>query len=369
MPNIFDISVSTLTSGGSSSNMTKDEFVESVVPKVQAILDRMFPNDPQKRKIRVFKDRINFAAPCCGDSQKDKSKKRGNIILEGRFKNMYKCFNCGTCMSVQNFLSRYGQNLDLREINYISENKADFSFASSAKTSDFVNYFYDLDELETYAVPRDVLKNRLGLVECSENNAGHTYLVSRLQFDFSKFLYAPSVNKLFVLNLTPSGSILGLQVRRFDGRGPKYKTYSAQKIHEYILKDSVTVPDSVDTISMLFNLLLVDYSKPVTVTEGPMDSFVLKNAIALCGAGKNIDLPFECRYLFDCDKTGKQHAIDKLNQGDSVFMWDVYLTEAGLPFKSKWDINDVVIYAYKNKVNLPSIDGFFTSDILDLIKL
>ena len=91
--------------------MTKEEFVSEITPKIQDILKKVFPGNSAKQKIRVHRDRISFAAPCCGDSAHDNYKKRGNIILEGKFKNLYKCFNCGTCMSVQNFLKMYGQNV------------------------------------------------------------------------------------------------------------------------------------------------------------------------------------------------------------------------------------------------------------------
>lgn len=69
----MDTSVNIFNSSGTQSildtqSLSKDEFVASILPKLQAILDKAFPNDPAKRKIRIYKDRINFAAPCCGDS-------------------------------------------------------------------------------------------------------------------------------------------------------------------------------------------------------------------------------------------------------------------------------------------------------------
>jgi hypothetical protein len=103
--------------------MTKEEFIDEINPKIQEILKRVFPGNTQKQKIRVHKDRISFAAPCCGDSAHNNSKKRGNIILEGKFKNLYKCFNCGTCMSVANFLKAYGQDMSLSMIDYVSDKR------------------------------------------------------------------------------------------------------------------------------------------------------------------------------------------------------------------------------------------------------
>ena len=366
MDDIFNITSASLLDS-SVSDMSKDEFVALILPKIQGIVNRVFSDNPAKQKIKIYKDRISFAAPCCGDSATDKFKKRGNIILEGRFKNLYKCFNCGTCMSVQNFFRAYGESLSLQEIDYISANKANISSFHQAVGTDSVNYLYDVDLIEKYAVDRDVFKSALKLLECSEPSKGRTYLVSRKQFDFRKFMYSPQADKLFVLNLTPKGNIIGMQVRRFNGNGPKYKTYNLQKIHEMILQDGVVVPDDINSLSMLFNILLIDCTRTVTVTEGPMDAFLLKNAIALCGAAKNIDFPFMHRYLFDSDKTGREHTIEKLKEGYPVFMWEKYIEDAGLPNKRKWDMNDVVIYAVEKGVSLPSIEGYFTDDELNLI--
>lgn len=365
---IFDIASST---GGdvSVSNMGKDEFVAMILPKLQRILDRVFSDNPAKRKIRVYRDRISFAAPCCGDSAHDRYKKRGNIILEGRFRNLYKCFNCGTCMSLNNFFKQYGESLSFGEVNYIASNKVDISTFRTMTGMDSVNYLYDIDNIEKYAVSRESFKQILGLSECSEYNHGNEYLTSRLQFDFAKFLYSQQADKLFILNLTPNGNIIGMQVRRFSKNGPKYKTYSLQKIHDMIMRDGVSVPDDVNQLSMLFNILIVDCTRMVTVTEGPMDAFLLKNSIALCGAAKNIDFPFMHRYLFDSDKAGVQHAAEKLKEGYPVFMWDKFLSDNNLPKRKKWDVNDVIMYSAKNNVRLLPIDSYFTDDDLDMIMI
>lgn len=366
--NIFNITHSTLTDS-SVSNMSKDEFVATILPKLQNILNRIFSDNPAKQKIKIYRDRISFAAPCCGDSATDRFKKRGNIILEGRFKNLYKCFNCGTCMSIQNFFKTYGENLSLSEIDYITANKVNISAFHQAVGTDSVNYLYDVESIEKFAVNRECFKSTLRLSECSESNRGHSYLVSRRQFDFRKFMYSEKANKLFILNLTPKGNIIGMQVRRFDGSGPKYKTYNLQKIHEMILHDGMVVPDDINSLSMLFNILLVDCTRMITVTEGPMDAFLLKNSMALCGAAKNIEFPFMHRYLFDSDKTGREHTIEKLKEGYPVFMWEKYIEDSGLPNRKKWDINDVVMYAVQNNLKLPSIEGYFTDDELNLIMI
>lgn len=364
---LFNLAVSTMDS--SYSTMTKEEFIDSVLPPLQRILDRTFPENAAKRKIKIYKDRISFAAPCCGDSAVKSSKKRGNIILEGKFKNMYKCFNCGTCMTVVNFFKRYGESLSISSIDYITSTSNDVSSYYKQTTERSISHLYNSELIEDCAVDRDVFRSLLGLEECTQQNKGRTYLINRRQYDFSKFMYSSKANKLFILNLTPSGKIFGLQVRRFDNSDAKYKTYNIQKIHEIILKDNVKVPDDIVELSMIFNILNVDITKVVSVLEGPMDSFLVKNGIALCGASKSIEFPFQHRFIFDSDETGKKHAIDKLSSGYSVFMWDRFLKDIGAEFKPKWDINDIVIWAEKNHVKLPNFDLYFTNDRLDIVYL
>jgi hypothetical protein len=364
MNEIFDTSaIST------DRHITKDELVKEMLVKLDIILKREFPNNPQRQKVKVHKDRLSFAAPCCGDSATDNSKKRGNIILEGKFKNMYKCHNCGVCMSVNNFFKKYGQNLSFEAISYIVDNSAELSYGGNFIA--FAESIYNVKEAEEYAVDREWFKQAYNLQECNAGGKAYSYLVSRKQYSFGKFLYSPTHELLFVLNLTPNGKILGMQVRHMAAnyKGPKYKTYSLSKIYQTFLKSSYAIPDEVDTISMIFNILLIDYSRDVIVMEGPMDSFLVPNAIALCGAGKHITFPFKCRYLFDSDKEGRKHAIEYVNGGNEVFLWERYKYDNHMPDRPKWDINDAFIWAEKNNVKLKKLDDYFSDDTLDIIDI
>ena len=356
------------TSDSSMPSLSKDEFVADIVPKVQAILDKIFPNNKPKRRIKVYKDRISFAAPCCGDSASNNYKKRGNIIIEGKFRNMYKCFNCGTFMSLPDFFKRYGQELSLSEIDYISKNKVDIQSYSAATNDSMISYIYDTENIDSFSIDREWFKQLFGLCEITEDPFIRSYIFGRRQYDTRKFLYSVSTRKLFILNLTPNNRIIGFQVRNFSGDS-KYKTYNLQKIHNDILCDGVSIPDDINTLSMLFNVMLVDCNRVVTVVEGPMDSFLLNNSIALCGAAKNMEFPFMVRFLFDDDKAGRQHAIEKIKEGYEVFLWDVLKKDLGLESKKKWDVNDLFIWCDTNNVKLPDFDKYYSGDELDLIAI
>lgn len=371
--NIFSLSSTTSEDiFNIDSSISKDELIEEIVPKLQQILNERFPNNPQKQKIKIYPDRISFAAPCCGDSARDNSKKRGNIILTGKFQNSYKCFNCGTYMSIVSFFKKYKHPLSLSGISYVASNQPNIQASSNNDAS--INYLFDLQTINQYVVQRDYLKSKLNLEECDQTikNSAYYYLINRKQFSFSKFLYSRADNLLFVLNLTPDNNIIGIQTRSLDKNykgSSKYKTYNLSNIYKLLLKEEKEIPDDVNKLSMLFNSLTVNYTNPVTIVEGPMDSFLLKNCIALCGAEKHLNFDLNYRYLFDDDNAGRKHAINLLNEGSTVFLWSKLKKDLNLPKREKWDINDLAIYCADNHIPFPNIDKYFSNDLLDLLDI
>ena len=98
-----------------------------------------------------------------------------------------------------------------------------------------------------------------------------------------------------------------------------------EKMRQTMLGDKTPVPETILKLSLIFNIFNVDFAhtsfKPIFVTEGPFDAFLLPNCIALAGAGKNFAMQFPFWYIFDKDDTGNEHAMDKMKQGYNVFLW------------------------------------------------
>jgi len=367
--NIFDNNILSIGNQSPDSGISKEEITGEIISKLQDILIKRFPNNPQKQKIKIYPDRINFAAPCCGDSAKDNSKKRGNIILSGPFQMTYKCHNCGRAMPIYTFFKQYGETLSLNSIDYITSHKVNLENTSIADSSN--NYLYDNELIDSLAIDREQFKTLYKLEECNIPNAAYYYLIGRKQYNFNNFLYQPKYQLLFLLNLTKTGKIFGLQIAHLNKnwKGPKYKTYKLSRIYAELLKQEKEIPDEIDFLSMIFNILTVNYNIPVTITEGPMDAFLIKNCIATCGAGKHVGFSFKYRYLFDDDKTGRKHALEKLDEGYEVFMWDRFKSDLGLPQKTKWDMNDVVKYCSENNIKIPRLDSYFSNDSLDSLNI
>ena len=148
----------------------------------------------------------------------------------------------------------------------------------------------------------------------------------------------------------------------------RYKTLTCSKIHKLFNRyGTKEVPDHIEGLSTVFNIFNISLYKPIIVTEGAFDAYLLPNCIATSGANKNfgVNLPFW--YLYDSDQTGTEHAMKMLKSGYKVFMWKKFRQALGLPMKNKWDITDVFKWAKSHNFDMNTVmwDSFFTSSPLD----
>lgn len=372
---IFDFKIDG-SDGDRMDRMSEDRFIDAIMPKLEDVLKRRFSDEPQKQRIKIIPhQRMQFACPFCGDSAKNERAKRGNFILEdGQFKNTFKCFNCGKFMSIREFFACFKTSLSTDEIEYIATAKPSFSHVQETKDEIMKNILLDADKIDAIAVDREALKNKLDLEECNVDNYANSYLVHRNMFKFEHFLYDRKIMGLYVLNLTSTGKIIGLQVRNLssDASIPKYRTYGIDKIYGALLDDTdtaLTITKETNTISKTFNIMNIDISRPVVVTEGPIDSLFIDNAVASCGStiGIPLDLPF--RYLFDDDDPGRREAVKKLKDGYHVFLWSSLKKDISLPERKKWDVNDVVNWCVEKKMRIPDFSKYFSNDRMDMISI
>jgi hypothetical protein len=229
-----------------------------------------------------------------------------------------------------------------------------------------MSLFVDMGSIDKYAIDRQEFLKSFGLIEVKESPVW-SWLKRRLQYDDKRFMYNPIKNYVVVLNLTPTGRILGLQKRNFSGPN-KYLSYKLSKLYE-LLKNPEVVPEEIDTISQLFNICLINYNKPITLFEGPMDSFLFKNSIGNTGAGKNFPIDIPIRYWFDDDKKGREKSIEKISEGNEVFLWTKLKNEIDIPYRTKWDLNDLLIYFDEKHIKVPNFNEYFSDDELDIIDI
>jgi len=342
-----------------------DEYKSSVGELFHKILLKRFPNEVQKQRIQPHVDRITGACPYCGDSTQNLSKKRGNIILKGKFAGHYKCFNCGTFKDVDKFLKDFKIDAKLDLVNFLSESKGNL------KTSNYGSYdisvLMDTKTIELFALDRELLKDKMNLVEI-EGTSVQKWLRARLQYENERFLYNAPNNYLVILNLTHDNKIIGFQKRNFRKGQEKYNTYTLRKIYSLLDIDK-EIPEEVDILSQIYKISEINFGNPVTLFEGPLDAFLYKNSVANAGANKGFPIEIPLRYWFDDDNTGRKLALDKIGKGEAVFLWTKFKTDYNLPYRKKWDLNDLLLWFKEQNKRIPYFDNYFSQDPLDSIDI
>jgi predicted RNA-binding Zn-ribbon protein involved in translation (DUF1610 family) len=363
-----------------TKELSEQEFQEEIFPILQGILDRTFPSVPEKRFIKRQASSWAFACPFCGDSYGDPRKKRGGFIFKpGEFYHLFKCHNCGKAMSIKNFFKHFKTDISGDATEFLDTHKAIpgtrtyGNFDATVTSSLFNNELID-----RLSVTKDYLIQRFGLLPVSEDNRnqGYYYLKGRCQWDMGHFLYDPRSNSILILNRTPDDKVVGFQIRYIEKK--QFITVDLKRIHEEIVRDNADVPTDYNTLSMLFNIFRVNLAKPVMATEGPLDAFLLPNAIAILGASKHVPLEIPLYWFFDYDKAGNKEADEHLAMGHYVFQWEKLIKDYGLPKQEyvnglvggkprKWDVTDFFKWCRDNKVSLPRYwKPYFSNDIKDI---
>lgn len=357
-----------------SSEVDMESMWKKIYDSLKLVLASEFSND-YKRDPRLHKDRIAFACVYCGDSSKDPRKKRGNIFQATM---QYHCFNgdCSAHTSVYNFFREKNllTNFTPAEQAYMKETGANRLIdLKKIKAALGLETFLS-DEIKDLSVDREFLMSTMKLQEIRGSRI-EKYLRERLQTDFHKFGWDPKQGLLYVFNLTSDmGRVAGLQIKTFNKRNP-YLTWKSTRLHEELgifKEENREALEKMDFLSNIFGIFQVDLNKPVTVFEGPLDSFLFPNALALCSA-KN-SLPFEiegARYFYDNDRTGREWSMKRIDEGKSVFLWKKYIQENELVLhehKIK-DLNDLLIFIKRSQRPCKRFVDYFSGDRYDMIHI
>ena len=343
-------------------SVSPEALVEKVKSSLQSILNERHSNY-EKREIHPKHGRLNFACPYCGDSTNDNHKKRGNIYInDGLY---FKCYNCGKYRGIQGFLRDFSISLDADEI--VTVRSLEKAAVSLNKTLDPM-IFLDRDNLAKWAIDRDEIEMKQKLVPLDRTRI-YVYLQKRLQPNLARFSWNEEKQQLYIFHLIPNTTkVLGYQIRNFKYK-PKYMTFKLSKIYEEMGKEVTDEVLEIDDISTSFGILELDLSKPVTVFEGPLDSFLMRNAAATCSS--NIDFPLSIgniRYMYDYDKAGREAAIKKVSEGTSVFLWQKLLSDMGIIIEQhkKMDLTDLVVYCKRKNIKMPRLGDYFSKDKYDV---
>lgn len=290
--------------------------------------------ESQKRMIRDYPDRINFACPYCGDSH-NVHKKRGNIYFDRLF---YVCFNCDRKTTFDKFAKDFNKVLDpdkkMEIIEHLNNNLTYNDFQD-----DFIDTkFDDLIDMKSLEDACNVRKvSPIYDFEPIKKNGGiYKYLTGRgIPEELHENIYQAKFSKgdegfehVIVLLNRRGEKVLGIQVRNLRmGKRRFFTIYNYETLCEWVGKsiDDESKMVVYNKLSYFFNILNVDMSREITLFEGYLDSLFFPNSIGVIGV--NTDLRFLesndllLRYFYDNDRAGFKKSLQKLNSGYPVFLW------------------------------------------------
>tara|TARA_B100000287_G_scaffold352620_1_gene342120 strand:- start:21 stop:992 length:972 start_codon:yes stop_codon:yes gene_type:complete len=274
---------------------------------------------------RVKADLYNFRCPICGDSQKHKNKARG-YFYQVKTNTNYKCHNCGASLSLNNFLKQIDPTLHKQ---YTME-----KFKEGHTGKNFV-----VDEPK-FDFKKPTFKKQLDLPRASEVPIAKEYLKNR-GLDPTRFYYASKFKKWVNTQKKTFDNI-----RKDDGRIiiPMY-----DKDHKLIgFQGRSLIPNSVKYITIMINddapkiygLDKIDETKPIYIIEGPFDSTLVENSVAMCGSDLDVRTFGWSNYIWVFDNEPRNREIVERNnkaidRGDKVVIWPSRIVEK--------DINDMIL--------------------------
>jgi hypothetical protein len=273
-------------------------------------------------KLERFKQKSEFLynckCPICGDSHKNKLKARG-YFYRRKSDMFFMCHNCGTSLSLGNFLKNvdkvlYREYQLERYKNETSGNvpKPDFSAAMKKPVFNIkpkIN-LPTIKSLPEDHVAKQYIRNRKIPMETELYYAqDFKSFVLELIPDYEKTLYTES--RIIIPFYDQDKKLLGFQGRAVGESKIKYITV---KMDEDFQK--------------IYGLDRVDLSKRICVVEGPIDSLFLHNAIATMDASLyNITLLLgNYDYVFIHDNEPRNSAIVKqmaktISHNKNIFIW------------------------------------------------
>jgi len=277
------------------------------------------------QKFKKVKNNLyNFRCPICGDSQKNKNKARG-YLYQVKNNTNFKCHNCGSNISFNNFLKELDTTIHKQ---YIFEK---FKEGNTGRnfTAEKPKFHFDSPKF----------KPKLDLPKASENLDAKSYLENR-KLNPDKFYYSEkfkewtnSLQPIFdstekdepriIIPLFYQNTLVGFQGRALGSSKIKYIT---------IMLD--------DDAPKIYGLDEVKKDQTVYVTEGPFDSTFISNSIALCGADGDVSKWGICNPVWIYDNEPRNAEIHSrisrvIDNGERVVIWPSSIKDK--------DINEMIL--------------------------
>ena len=274
----------------------------------------------------------NFRCPICGDSQRNKNKARG-FVFQLKGKLLFKCHNCQLSVPFTKLLQDLNPNLykeyrmekfkdskprqiDMRKVNRI------VSVTPVFAKQDILQDLTLLDNLNNSHPAKEYILNRklpTAALYYTEKCMEWTNSVKPNTFqDITQ-----DEGRIIIPFKDKEGNVFGFQGRSLSSSGLRYITVLLEEGQPKI-----------------FGLNSIDYDKTIYITEGPFDSLLLQNAIAMAGADASVSSLVDSDIVFVYDNEPRNVQITSrilkhITDGESVVIWPSAIKEK--------DINDMYL--------------------------
>ena len=282
--------------------------------------------DRFKKKSRNL---FNFRCPYCGDSKKNKSKARG-FVYAVKNEYFYKCHNC----SKGTTLGKLIEHIDPQIYKQYVIEKYKSGNNNTVQEPEF--------KFEPVKFDDKALKDLTRFDKIPNHPAYKMFIENRHLKDYHDKLYVTWhfydwVNKLIpnkfpnikedhprviIPFLDVDNKMFAFQGRAFGDEEPKYITIKLDENKRRI-----------------YGLDRLDINKTIYITEGPIDSLFLPNAIAVAGSDLEIKkLKRKAVYVFDNEPRNREitQKMEKLIEKN----YNICIWPKSLKYK---DINDMVM--------------------------
>ena len=274
----------------------------------------------QLQKCKKVKNGLwTFRCPYCGDSKKNKNKTRG-YIFSAKGDHVFKCHNCGVTRSFSNFLK---DNFSMLYDEYVMERYKEGTFNRNVPKPDLTQFITkpifakktidleDLSSLNNFHVAKKYILDR-GI---PENKLDRLYYCPNFKewTNTQKHTFSDTSNDeeriIIPLNNT-DGDLIGFQGRSLSP--------DAKMRYITVMLD--------EGAPKLYGLDHINKNETIYIVEGPLDSFFLENAVAMCGSDVDIRSFGWSDYIWVYDNEPRSRQItDKISRsidaGDAVVIW------------------------------------------------
>lgn len=286
----------------------------------------------------------NFRCPVCGDSEKHKNKARG-FVFQVKGDLVYKCHNCQLALPLAKFIEIVDPVVykEYRLEKFKEQNAGKPRKVDMRKVKRIVS--------STPVFKKDPLRDLQRLDDLNKEHPAKEYILNR-KLPTDRLYYTDNFKewtnsvkpgtfedtsrdepRIIIPFKEKDGTVFGFQGRSLSPDGLRYIT---------ILLD--------DEHTKIFGLENIDTTKRVYVVEGPLDSLLLDNAVAMAGADVSQVsdlLGDDVVYVYDNEPRNKQitdRIAKHIKQKHAVVIWprDVKEKDVNDMFLAGRDVKNIV---------------------------